>query len=541
MMERKRIFIGGAWPYANNSLHVGHIAALLPGDVIARYYRMHGDEVIYVSGTDAHGTPITEHARKENISPFEIANKYHQEFSHCFESLRFSYDFYTSTYTNYHKEHVKKMFLTSYKNGYIYEKVEEQDFCEKCGKFLTDREIIGICPECKAEANGDQCDKCLTSFDSNVLIGKKCSFCKEPVSLKKNLHLIFKLSAFQNFISELLNNNKKYWRWNAVNETNKYITNQFPDRAITRSLHWGVDVPIEGFEDKKIYVWFEAVMGYLTAGRYVAEKRGLDFDEFMKNDENLESYYIHGKDNIPFHTVIYPAWIGSLKQDIQLPKYIISSEYINFNDEKMSKSKGNFKSVIELVSQFTADTIRFYILFINPEHKDANFSIDEMISCHNKFLCGGFGNFVNRNLSFIKKKFNGIVPCGSIDPKVVQKTKSMYGIFSERISNGNLREVVALMVEYIQFANRYYDECAPWILVNSNINEFNNVTASCMFMMGNMANLFAPIIPDACLKLQEIIEIEQLSWKLYFPKDGLVLKDVDILFNKIDTMKNDYL
>jgi methionyl-tRNA synthetase len=534
MSNRKRIFIGGAWPYANNSLHVGHIAALLPGDVIARYYRMHGDDVIYVSGTDSHGTPITERSRKENVSPFDIASKYHQEFSKCFEALNFSYDFYSATFMDYHKEHVRKMFLTTYSNGYIYEKEEEQDFCDKCNRFLTDREVVGICPECGAIAKGDQCDECLASFDSNLLLDKKCNICNEPVVHRKNTQLMFRLSSFQNIISEFLYKNKQYWRWNAINETTKYIINRFPDRAITRPLSWGVDVPVKGFEDKKIYVWFEAVMGYLTAGRYVAEKRGIDFDEFMKDDESLESYYIHGKDNIPFHTVIYPAWICSLEQDIQLPKHIISSEYINLNDEKMSKSKGNFKSALELVSTFAADTIRFYILFINPENKDTNFLIDDMIACHNKFLCGGFGNFVNRNLSFILKKFSGIVPSGDIDSKVIKMTESMYDNIGEKISKGELRDTISLMIEYIQFANRYYDENTPWLLVKSDINAFNNVTASCMFIIANMANLFAPVIPEACIKLKDKLNMETLCWNIYFLKEGLILKNVDILFNKLE-------
>ena len=255
----------------------------------------------------------------------------------------------------------------------------------------------------------------------------------------------------------------------------------------------------------------------------------------MKDDEGLESYYVHGKDNIPFHTVIYPAWIGSLKQDIQLPKHIISSEYINLNDEKMSKSKGNFKSAMELVSNFEADTIRFYILFINPENKDSNFSMNDMILCHNKFLCGGFGNFVNRNLSFIKKQFAGVIPSGVIDSKVLDVTKSMYDNIGKKISKGELRDTISLMIEYIQFANRYYDESAPWLLVKSDIIAFNNVTASCIFIIANMANLFAPVLPDACKKLQEKLHMEQLCWKPYFPKDGLVLQNVDILYNKIGT------
>lgn len=276
---KKRYFIGGAWPYANNSLHVGHLAALLPADVLARYGRMRGYDVIYVSGSDTHGTPITERAKREGVTPASIAERYHAEFVRDFESMGFSYDLYTATYADAHKAGVQDVFRSIQKNGWFYEKTEEQDYCEHCQKFVSDREIEGRCPFCGKITRGDQCEFCNASFDSDVLTEKRCRACGNPTALRTNKHLMFALSKFQKPLEDFAEKMAPHWRLNAVNETRKYLTQGLPDRAATRDLDWGIEVPIPGYESKRIYVWFDAVLGYMTAGRAVAESRGIDFDE----------------------------------------------------------------------------------------------------------------------------------------------------------------------------------------------------------------------------------------------------------------------
>ncbi|WP_069997863.1 methionine--tRNA ligase [Cellulosilyticum sp. I15G10I2] len=530
----KKIFIGGAWPYANYSLHVGHLAALLPGDILARYFRLNGDIVIYVSGTDSHGTPITERAKRENVEPYEIAKKYHDEFVECFNKLKFTYNLYTATFTDYHKKNVQDMLVQIYNNGYLYSQVDEQDYCETCGKFLADRELGGICPICGNEAKGDQCDACLTSFEAKGLKEKKCLSCSNKTVLKPNKHMVFALSTFQDKIHNLLDKNGENWRLNAINETRKYLEMGLQDRVATRDLLWGIDVPFEGYDDKKIYVWFEAVLGYITTGKCVAEKNNIDFNDFMSDSQELESYYVHGKDNIPFHTVIFPALLSALNTNIQLPKHIISCEYVNMNEEKMSKSKGNLITAKGLIEEFSADTIRFYIIANNPERKDVNFSSEEMISMHNKFLVGGFGNFVNRNISFLKKKFDGIVPKGIINQTVINETVEMYNTIGAKIQKGEFRFVVEEMIKYIQFANRYYDECKPWIQVKESISDFNNTTVTCLYIMANMTNLFAPVIPDGAQQLKNILSISESSWAPINIPDNLVISDCTILYDKIE-------
>ena len=534
----KDIFIGGAWPYANYYLHVGHLAALLPGDIIAKYYRENGDNVIYVSGSDCHGTPITERSKKENISPKQIAGHYHEEFTKTFDRLGFEYDKYSSTTSAHHKQIVQEYFLKLINNGFIFEKEELQDYCEKCKTFLADREIIGICPHCGGKSTGDQCDECLASLNSNEVQDKHCKTCGNTTTMKKDKHLYFKLTVFETYLQELINKNKNRWRKNALGEAQKYIDMGLVDRAATRQLDWGVEVPVEGYDDKRIYVWIEAVLGYLTVGREVAEQRKIEFDKFMSDEnENLRTYYTHGKDNIPFHTTIYPALLKGLNINYRLPDYIISSAYVNLNDEKMSKSKGNLITANELLDMFDKDTLRFYFTFNGPEVKDTNCSIDEIIQCHNKFLVGVLGNFVNRNLSFISKKFDGVITEGQIDSQIKELTKKECFAIGSLIEKGELKNALGGIMEYISLGNKYYDEQQPWIQVKQDISAFNDTTYTCVYMMSNIANMIAPFLPDTANKINKILHLPKLKWEERSINGDIKLEKVPLLFERIDDKK----
>lgn len=530
---KRNVLIGGAWPYANYLLHIGHFAALLPGDVLARYYRLCNDNVVFVSGTDSHGTPITERARKEGKTPKKIAYHYHDEFIKSLEKADFSYDLFSITDSEFHKDRVKKYITTLYDKGYIYAKETDEDYCQECNKFLSDREIIGKCKYCGGEAKGDQCDKCFRTLEPNDLLERKCSNCgKEPIT-KKNKHLYFKLSAFQDAVTKLVKDNEIIWRKNAVNESKKFLNMGLLDRACTRQLDWGIEVPVEGYEDKRIYVWIEAVLGYITTCEQVLIDRKQDFHKFI-TDPNLISYYVHGKDNIPFHTIIYPALLMGIDKDMKLPTYIISSEYMNMNDEKMSKSKGNLITVNEMIDEYGADTSRYFMIAYGPEKKDSNFTKEDLVNAHNKFLVGTLGNFINRNVSFINKKFDGLVANSIIDEDIRNLTINTYKEVGTLIEKGELKTAIEKVFDYIIAGNKYYDASAPWLLVKDNIDKFNEVTYTCMYMIANISNLINPFMPEASLRIKKLFTMKEVSWEEITLAGDIKLNDIGLLFERID-------
>ena len=533
---KRNVLIGGAWPYANNSLHIGHIAGLIGGDIIARYYRGCGDNVVYVSGTDSHGTPITLRAKEEGLKPVVIADRYHQEFIETFNKINFSYDLYTTTDTSYHREKVMNYFSKIYQNGYLYEKEIDEAYCETCKVFLADREIIGTCPICQGKAKGDQCDNCLTSLDSKDILNKRCNNCNNLTISKVKKQLYNKLTTFQNVLTNYLYQHQNTWRKNAYNESLKYLNMGLIDRCATRQLEWGIDIPIKGYEDKKIYVWFEAVMGYLTASQKVLETQNKDFEKFIK-DPSLISYYVHGKDNIPFHTIIFPALLQAINVDYQLPTYIISSEYVNMNDEKMSKSLGNLITSNQLVDQYGADPVRFALIFNGPEKKDTNFKLEDFITTHNKFLVGILGNFINRNLSYINKKFEGKIALGNINPIIKNKTIETYKEVGILIEKGHLKNALEKVFDYIILGNKYYDEEEPWIKIKDNLKTFNDITYTCIYMIANIANLINPFLPDTSLKIKNMLTLKDYKWEEEEINSSINIKSLNILFERFEIKK----
>lgn len=533
----KDIIIGGAWPYANYFMHVGHLAALLPGDILARFFRQNGDNVYYVSGTDCHGTPITMRAKKEGVDPKTISEKYHKEFVNDFESLNFSYDLYSNTMSQKHKDFVSECLKKVKENGYLYEKTSPEDYCSHCKKSLSDREIVGICPHCKGIAKGDQCDSCNASLNADELIDKKCAYCGNPTEKKDNTHLYFKLSAFQNVIEDLLSKNENTWRNNAVNETKKFLKMGLIDRAVTRQIDWGIEVPFAGFDDKRIYVWFEAVLGYLSTLSQVCATRDVDFEKLIKS-KNTVSYYVHGKDNIPFHTVIYPALVSAIDKKYNLPDYIISSEYVNCNGEKMSKSKGNLITVKELLEMFDVDTIRYYFIAFGPEKKDVSISYEDMVAVHNKFLVGVIGNFINRNIAYVNKKMGGKIVKADIDSEIVNQTKQTYKTVSELITKGELKNALECVKDYAVLGNKYYDASEPWVKVKEDKSAFDSITYTCLYMIANLANMLKPFMPSVSAKIFKMLNIiDPNAWSEVKLAGDYDVSGYTMLFERIDEAK----
>lgn len=449
------IFIGGAWPYANGALHIGHIAALLPGDVIARYYRAKGEKVLYVSGSDCHGTPIAIRAKTEGVEPKEITNRYHEEFKNCFEKLGFSYDYYGRTDDEYHKKEVQEFIRNLYDKGFIYEKEVDQIYCEHCKQFLPDRYVEGACPKCGSIARGDQCDNCGALLDPLELSERKCKLCSREPSIKATKQLYFALSKFEEVLTGNLDESKENWRINAINNTERYLREGLRDRAISRDLSLGIDVPIEGYEDKKIYVWIDAVLGYLTQSKKWSDENHKEWEGFWSKD--AKAYYIHGKDNIPFHSIILPALIHGLGYE-KLPDSIISSEYLSLEGKKISTSNNWALWIPDLIDKYNSDALRYFFLVNGPEKRDTDFSWREFVNSNNGELLGAYGNLVNRTLVFAKKYFNGVIPEGRVDEKINCRIKELFNVVGSNIENGNLKNALEGIFEFIRSINKYFDE-----------------------------------------------------------------------------------
>lgn len=532
----KNILIGGAWPYANGSLHLGHIAGLLPGDIIARYHRLKGNKVLYVSGSDCHGTPIAIRAKNEGVSPKEIADKYHQEFVECFTKLGFSYDLYSRTDQSFHQKVVQDTILDLHRQGLLYEKTVQQYHCHGCVQFLADRFVEGICPHCNNVARGDQCDYCSSLLDPIDLVDVKCKLCGLTPVLKDTKHLYFKLSSFQHELEEYLKESN--WRENAYNSTKRYLDEQLKDRAISRDVAWGVDIPIEGYSDKKVYVWIEAVLGYLSTSKQLSAQTDIKWEDFWKNDTgDILAYYIHGKDNIPFHTVILPALLNAL--GLHLPDKIISSEYLTIEGEKLSTSRNWAVWVPDILDRYNPDSVRYFLTINGPEKRDADFSWREFINRHNGELLGAYGNLVNRTLVFVEKFYDGILPQGVFDPEIEINTKKLYTECGDLIEKGELKLAIEKIFTLVRSGNKYFDDRKPWVDIKENKQECDNTIYNCVQLIANLSVLLKPFLPFSSERVQEFIGTGLKSnqwntWNYVELKPLSKLNKSEVLFERID-------
>ena len=530
------IIIGISWPFANGELHIGHAASSLPGDVIARYHRLKGDKVILVSGTDCHGTPTEVKALQENKSPKEIVDECHVSFAKDFKDFGISFDLYNRTDDPYHKKFVQEQFVKYYNNGYLEEKEEEQLYCDHCKLFLADRYIIGICPKCGAEIKGDECEKCGILLTIDEVKETKCAICGNKASYKKNKNLYFKLSNFQNNIKDLLESKKSLWRENAVNFTERYLKEGIPDRCASRTLNYGIDIPIDGFKDKKLYGWFENVWGYVTASKKYAEEHNLNWEDYWKND-NSKIYLVHAKDNIPFHTVIFPSLLLATNDNYRLPDKIISDEYITIEGEKLSKSKGNYITLRHLLDNYPVDAIRYYFSINNPETRDFNFTYEGFINSINGELLGKWGNFVNRTLQYINKSFDGKLNSNKVDEKIESKLKELYDVVGNDIDNGDTKDAISKIFDFINYSNKYYDENEPWNLAKEDITKCEDILYNCCNIIFNINNLLKPFLFETTKKVEKYLNSNINSWN-YQKLDGVQLsKEIEPLFIRYDKTK----
>ncbi|WP_219836758.1 methionine--tRNA ligase [Paenibacillus sp. R14(2021)] len=530
------IFIGGAWPYANGSLHLGRLASLLPGDVLARYYRARGDKVLYVSGSDCHGTPVAVQAAQEGVSPKAVASRYHEEFVDCFEKLGFSYDLYTRTDQEFHHRVVQDLFLQLLENGWLYKKTVQQSFCETDQRFLPDRYVEGTCPVCGNRARGDQCDYCSTLLDPSDLTDKTCKLCGNPPVDRPAEHYYLALSRFQAALADYAKDHPE-WRENAIQITKRYLEEGLQDRAVTRDLSWGVSVPVPGFEDKKIYVWIEAVSGYLSASQQWAEENSGSWTDFwVDGNEPITAYYVHGKDNVPFHTLIWPAILMGAG-GLHLPDRIVSCEYMTLEGKKFSTSRNWAVWVPDILSRYGPDSIRYFLIANGPEKRDTDFSWREFIHSHNGELLGAFGNFVNRTLAFIVKSFEGRVPEGTLDEEWGAAIARLYSDSGALIEHGHFKEAIELIFASVRQANKYFDEQKPWLQIKENRAACGNTLYVCVQIIANLANLLQPFVPFSCDRIRRFLAFQPPVWEPVAASAGQQINDLTLLFERIDVSR----
>ena len=526
----KNILIAGAWPYANGSLHIGHVAGLLAGDVLARYHRAEGDRVCYVSGSDCHGTPVALRAKREGLTPWEVSDRFHEEFSRCFQWLGFGYDLYSKTSSEEHIRFVQEFHEKLYGSPYVYEKEVPQAYCEGCKSFLADRFVTGKCPVCGEAARGDQCDACGEVLETEQLIEPVCAVCGERISFRNTRHLYIAISKLEKELKAYVESHEN-WRKNAVALSKRYIEEGLRDRALTRDLDWGIDVPRKGYEDKKIYIWAENVLGYLSLSRLVAKERGWDFKELW--GEEARHYYVHGKDNIPFHTIILPALLLAEGEDWHLPDHIISSEYLTLEGKKISTSQNYAIWVKDLIGRYEADSLRYYLLANGAEKRDADFSWQGFITSHNNELLGAWGNFVNRTLIFITKYLDGRVPDGSLEKGLEEEIDRLYDEIGKKVEGGRFKEAIDDIFAFVRFSNKYFDLGKPWITRNTSLRDCRDTLYNCVQLIVNLAVLLKPFLPFSSEKVLGWFLLDS-SWKRKTVPTGFVIPETEILFRRID-------
>ncbi len=564
----ERIFIGAAWPYADGPLHLGHIAgAYLPADIFARYHRTKGNEVLMVSGSDQHGTPITIKAEQEGKKPGEIASQYHQQFLDSWQKLGISFDLFTSTGTANHAKVTCDIFLTLLERGYIYKATMLQAFCPQCQRFLPDRYIEGTCPHCHSSgARGDQCDECGKPMTTSELVEPRCRECGTTPQFKDTEHFFLRLSDddLKEKILKWVKSMQRRWRPNVYGLTMRYLKEGLRDRAITRDIAWGVPVPVKGFENKRIYVWFEAVIGYLSASKEWAKSSGDEERWRSFWQEGVKSYYFIGKDNIPFHTLIWPAILMGFG-DLNLPYDIPANEFLTIEGRKLSTSRNWAVWLPDFLSRYDPDSLRYFLSMKMPETGDTNFSWLEFVRRNNDELVATYGNLVNRVLTFVYRNFDGCVPehskyneiceyLGDLNKNlskdrvltsdtpsesIIEDAKEfLFRDVGDRLSRCDFKQALLGILVFAQETNQYLDRKSPWKVIKQDRQAAADALYVALYAISCLKTVLYPFLPFSSQKLHELLgfegKVEECGWKPQPPIPGQKLQEPKPLFSKLD-------
>jgi methionyl-tRNA synthetase len=509
---------------------------------------MRGDRAILVSGSDEHGTPITIAAEAEGITPQELVDRNHAKIYKAIEDMGIVFDLYSRTTAPHHQRTVHQLFEAINANGHIREYEMDAMYCSHDQRFLPDRYVEGVCPQCGFEsARGDQCDECGHTHDPIELSLPRCKICGNPPQLRRTSHMFFALPNFEDELRVWIED-QEGWRPNVVNQTMNWLNMGLKDRAVTRDIGWGITVPVDGYEDKRIYVWFEAVMGYFSTTVEWARMSGAEdaWEDFWL-DPSAETYYFLGKDNIPFHTIMWPAILmAASKHDrrYNIPTNVPANEFLMLSGSQFSKSRKNALYVHEYLEHFEPAPLRFYLTTNMPELKDTDFSLEDFVARNNDELLGTLGNFVNRVLTFTHKNFGGAVSApeevSEEDRDFLAELGKARDLAEARLLKFEFKASLRAIMELARAGNVYFDRQRPWQLVREDIQRCGTVLNTCVQVLQGMAILMTPYLPYKAQELWELLgmpgKVEDQSWTdVYLPaKAGRPIPRPHPLIRKLD-------
>jgi methionyl-tRNA synthetase len=549
-LPKEKILVTSALPYANGPLHLGHLSgAYLPADIYVRYKRLNGDDIIYICGSDEHGVPITISADKENVSPQVIIDRYHKMNYDAFIKFGMSFDNYSRTSLPIHHETAKEFFLEYYNKRLLKEKKTLQFYDEKNDMFLPDRYVEGTCPNCGSEeARSDECENCGNLYEPSELKNPKSKISGETPILKETSHHYFPLGEFQPELEKYIDEmNEKYgWKENVLQYCRGWFKDGLKDRAVTRDLDWGVKVPLDGAEGKVLYVWFEAVLGYISSTKEYSQKIGKpDLWKEYWQDENTKYVAFIGKDNVVFHCIVFPAmlkaWNSGENVKYCLPQNVPANEFLNFEGKKFSKSRNWGIDVIDFLKIFPADSLRYTLAANLPENRDTDFQWKEFQAKNNSELAAIFGNFINRTFTFAHKHFDGRVPpkgeLNEMDKEMIKTVSEYPQKISEYFERYKLKEGTNEIMNLARAGNKYFNDSEPWKTVKSDKEKCATTINICLQTIYTLAELFEPVVPFSSTKIFKMLNAEPTEWQKCgdenLPADHKLNK-AEILFPQIE-------
>lgn len=531
----KKRLITSALPYVNNIPHLGNLTQVLSADVFARFCRSRGYETMYVCGTDEYGTASETRALQEGVTPRELCDHYHEIHKAIYRWFDIDFDYFGRTSTPLQTEIVQAIFKACDDNGYITEKESEQLYCPECGRFLADRFVKGTCPHCGNEdARGDQCEKCGTLLDPTELIDPKCSVCGATPIVKKTKNLYIDLPKLLPQLQAWMDKAsvEGFWARNAVQTTMSWIRDGLQERCITRDLKWGIPVNKPGYEDKVFYVWFDAPIGYIS----ITANKTKDWEYWWRDPENTELFQFIGKDNIPFHTVVFPATLLGTKEKWTMLYHMSSTEYLNYEGGKFSKSKGIgiFGNDVEETG-IPADVWRFYMFYNRPEKSDFTFTWLDFQEKVNKELIGNLSNLVNRTLTFVKRFYDGRIEGAGFDEELLAEIRKREEEITASLEKADEKDALRAIFELSDVGNKAFQEGEPWKARKEDPEKAERLLATLMYLIRDLGVMVTPYMPSTGRKILSFIGSESATWNDIGKTDGtLEVGSVELLFEKLE-------